>query len=36
MCPTGWFVETEEAPAYLDERLAAVHAPGILKDVPGR
>lgn len=33
MCPTGWFVETEEAPQYLDEKLAAVHAPGILKDV---
>ena len=33
MCPTGWFVETEEGPAYLDDHLAAVHAPGVLKDV---
>ncbi len=33
MCPTGWFVETDEAPAYLDDTLAAVHTPGVLKDV---
>jgi 2-oxoglutarate/2-oxoacid ferredoxin oxidoreductase subunit beta len=33
MCPTGWFVETEAAPSYLDESLAAVHTPGVLKDV---
>ncbi|HLX88062.1 MAG TPA: hypothetical protein VKR22_06360, partial [Acidimicrobiales bacterium] len=33
MCPTGWFVETESAPQYLDEKLAEVHRPGILKDV---
>jgi 2-oxoglutarate ferredoxin oxidoreductase subunit beta len=33
MCPTGWFVETDEAPEYLDETLAAVHTPGVLKDV---
>jgi len=33
MCPTGWFIETEEAPAYLGEHLAAVHEPGVLKDV---
>ena len=32
MCPTGWFIETEEAPAYLDGNLAAVHAGGVLKD----
>lgn len=32
MCPTGWFVETQEAPSYLDSSLAAVHAPGVLKD----
>jgi 2-oxoglutarate ferredoxin oxidoreductase subunit beta len=36
MCPTGWFIETEEAPRYLDDTLAAVHAPGVLKDVRGR
>ena len=33
MCPTGWFIETEEAPAYLDATVAAVHAGGVLKDV---
>jgi 2-oxoglutarate/2-oxoacid ferredoxin oxidoreductase subunit beta len=32
MCPTGWFVETEEAPRYLADNLAAVHEPGVLKD----
>ena len=32
MCPTGWFVETEEAPGYLEDNLAAVHTPGVLKD----
>ena len=36
MCPTGWFVETEEAPAYLDDNLATVHAPGVLKDIVAR
>jgi 2-oxoglutarate ferredoxin oxidoreductase subunit beta len=33
MCPTGWFVETEEAPQYLGDNLASVHSPGVLKDV---
>jgi 2-oxoglutarate ferredoxin oxidoreductase subunit beta len=33
MCPTGWFIETEEAPAYLDGTIAAVHAGGVLKDL---
>jgi 2-oxoglutarate/2-oxoacid ferredoxin oxidoreductase subunit beta len=33
MCPTGWFVETQEAPAYVDDRLGAVHAVGVLRDV---
>jgi 2-oxoglutarate ferredoxin oxidoreductase subunit beta len=32
MCPTGWFVETEAAPAYLADNLGAVHAVGVLKD----
>jgi len=32
MCPTGWFIETEEAPSYLDHNLAAVHVGGVLKD----
>ncbi len=33
MCPTGWFVETTEAPRYLAENLGAVHRAGVLKDV---
>ena len=32
MCPTGWFIETGEAPDYLDDKLAAVHEIGVLKD----
>jgi len=32
MCPTGWFIETEEAPGYLADNLAAVHTVGVLKD----
>ncbi len=35
MCPTGWFVETQDAPAYLADNLAAVHTGGVLKDVLG-
>jgi len=33
MCPTGWFIETAEAPDYLTENLAATHRLGVLKDV---
>ena len=33
MCPTGWFIETTEAPEYLADNLAAVHKLGVLKDV---
>jgi len=33
MCPTGWFVETTEAPRYLADNLGAVHRAGVLKDV---
>jgi 2-oxoglutarate ferredoxin oxidoreductase subunit beta len=33
MCPTGWFIETGDAPEYLADNLAAVHRPGVLKDV---
>jgi 2-oxoglutarate/2-oxoacid ferredoxin oxidoreductase subunit beta len=33
MCPTGWFIETQEAPGYLSDHLAAVHTVGVLKDV---
>jgi len=36
MCPTGWFVETEDGPGYLEDHLAAVHSPGILKDTLDR
>ena len=32
MCPTGWFVETQEAPDYLADNLGAVHGVGVLKD----
>ena len=32
MCPTGWFIETEEAPDYLNDNLAAVHTIGVVKD----
>ena len=31
MCPTGWFVPTQEAPGYLDEVLGSVHVTGELK-----
>jgi 2-oxoglutarate ferredoxin oxidoreductase subunit beta len=31
MCPTGWFIETQEAPAYLADNLGAVHQVGVLK-----
>ena len=33
MCPTGWFVDTLDAPAYLGEQLAGTHGLGVLKDV---
>jgi 2-oxoglutarate ferredoxin oxidoreductase subunit beta len=32
MCPTGWFIETQEGSDYLTENLAAVHTIGVLKD----
>jgi 2-oxoglutarate ferredoxin oxidoreductase subunit beta len=35
MCPTGWFIETQEAPGYLADNLAPVHTGGVLKDVLG-
>ena len=34
MCPTGWFVPTQEGPDYLDEVLGAVHKLGELKAAP--
>ncbi len=33
MCPTGWFIETGEAPDYLTDNLAATHTLGVVKDV---
>lgn len=33
MCPTGWFVETTDAPRYLADNLGTVHRAGVLKDV---
>ena len=33
MCPTGWFIETADAPDYLDAKLASFHAMGVIKDV---
>jgi 2-oxoglutarate/2-oxoacid ferredoxin oxidoreductase subunit beta len=33
MCPTGWFIDTHEAPAYLNDKLAATHSLGVLKDI---
>ena len=32
MCPTGWFIDTTEAPGYLSDHLAEVHKIGVLKD----
>lgn len=34
MCPTGWFVETTQAPRYLADHHAKVHSMGVLKDLP--
>lgn len=33
MCPTGWFIETGEAPEYLTEKLASYHETGVIKDI---
>jgi 2-oxoglutarate ferredoxin oxidoreductase subunit beta len=35
MCPTGWFIQTGEAPDYLDDKLASYHKPGVIKDLTG-
>ena len=32
MCPTGWFVDTADAPDYLANTHAATHTLGVLKD----
>ena len=34
MCPTGWFIDTSDAPEYLSDNLASVHQVGVLKDAP--
>jgi 2-oxoglutarate ferredoxin oxidoreductase subunit beta len=31
MCPTGWFVDAEQAPGYLEEVMGSVHVAGELK-----
>ena len=31
MCPTGWFIPTDEAPDYLAETIAGTHAVGVLR-----
>jgi 2-oxoglutarate ferredoxin oxidoreductase subunit beta len=33
MCPTGWFIDTAEAPDYLTDQLAATHKLGVVKDL---
>ena len=32
MCPTGWFVDTREAPSYLGDHLASAFELGVLKE----
>ena len=34
MCPTGWFIETGEAPEYLDEHIEPTHRFGVIKSPP--
>ncbi len=31
MCPTGWFVETAEAPDYLQDKIEPIHRFGVVK-----
>jgi 2-oxoglutarate ferredoxin oxidoreductase subunit beta len=33
MCPTGWFIETGEAPDYLSEQLGSFHKIGVIKEL---
>jgi 2-oxoglutarate ferredoxin oxidoreductase subunit beta len=35
MCPTGWFIETGEAPDYLADNLESFHRAGVVKDILG-
>jgi 2-oxoglutarate/2-oxoacid ferredoxin oxidoreductase subunit beta len=32
MCPTGWFIETGDAPDYLNDKMASFHKLGVIKD----
>jgi 2-oxoglutarate ferredoxin oxidoreductase subunit beta len=32
MCPTGWFIPTQEGPEYLDDVLGSIHKLGVFKD----
>jgi 2-oxoglutarate ferredoxin oxidoreductase subunit beta len=32
MCPTGWFIDTADAPDYLNEKLGSFHRMGVIKD----
>lgn len=32
MCPTGWFIDTADAPNYLNEKLGSFHKMGVIKD----
>jgi 2-oxoglutarate ferredoxin oxidoreductase subunit beta len=33
MCPTGWFIETQDAPDYLADKLAGTHTLGVVMDI---
>jgi 2-oxoglutarate ferredoxin oxidoreductase subunit beta len=33
MCPTGWFIETGDAPDYLAQNLESYHRVGVVKDI---
>ncbi len=33
MCPTGWFIDTAEAPDYLSDNPGKVRTVGVLKDI---
>lgn len=33
MCPTGWFIQTGEAPDYLADKLQSYHKLGVIKDI---
>ena len=33
MCPTGWFIQTGEAPDYLSEQLGSFHKVGVIKEL---